>query len=187
MKKTFILTTLFILLLFWACSIIPENGENAADGKTLTKAPAYNYGEALQKAIMFYEFQRAGKLPANKRDNWRGDSALNDEAPGGWYDAGDHVKFNLPMAYSATVLGWGLYEYGTAFDNSGQATYIKEAIKWVADYLVACKANGWIYQVGDGSADHAWWGPAEVMQMGDLYKILCLFIKPCSEKLVNFV
>jgi len=22
------------------------------------------------------------------------------------YDAGDHVKFNLPMAYSAAMLGW---------------------------------------------------------------------------------
>jgi len=24
---------------------------------------------------------------------------------GGWYDAGDHVKFNLPMSYSAAMLG----------------------------------------------------------------------------------
>ena len=34
----------------------------------------YNYGEALQKAIMFYEFQRSGKLPKTIRNNWRGDS-----------------------------------------------------------------------------------------------------------------
>jgi len=39
-------------------------------------AADFNYGEALQKAIMFYEFQRSGKLPENKRNNWRGDSVL---------------------------------------------------------------------------------------------------------------
>ncbi|GAE90720.1 endo-1,4-beta-xylanase A precursor [Acetivibrio straminisolvens JCM 21531] len=46
-------------------------------------AADFNYGEALQKAIMFYEFQRSGKLPENKRNNWRGDSGLNDGADNG--------------------------------------------------------------------------------------------------------
>jgi len=165
MKKLISIGIISLLLSVWACSIIPESGENVSNGKTLTKAPAYNYGEALQKSIMFYEFQMSGKLPANKRNNWRSDSALGDVPQGGWYDAGDHVKFNLPMAYTATVLGWGLYEYRSAFQASGQLQYISDQIKWVADYLVACKANGWVYQVGDGSLDHAWWGPAEVMQM----------------------
>jgi len=27
---------------------------------------------------------------------------------GGWYDAGDFVKFNFPMAYSVTTLAWGM-------------------------------------------------------------------------------
>ncbi|WP_200801287.1 glycoside hydrolase family 9 protein, partial [Clostridium sp. Marseille-P2415] len=76
----------------------------------------YNYGEALQKAIMFYEFQRSGALPDDIRNNWRGDSGLSDgsdaglDLTGGWYDAGDHVKFNLPMAYSTAMLAWSVYE-----------------------------------------------------------------------------
>ena len=44
------------------------------------------------KSILFYEAQRSGKLPANNRIPWRGDSALNDagnngeDLTGGWYD-----------------------------------------------------------------------------------------------------
>lgn len=30
---------------------------------------------------------------------------------GGWYDAGDNVKFNLPMAWSAAVLAWSVVEF----------------------------------------------------------------------------
>ncbi|HWT76939.1 MAG TPA: glycoside hydrolase family 9 protein [Mobilitalea sp.] len=133
----------------------------------------YNYGEALQKAIMFYEFQRSGDLPADTRNNWRGDSGLSDgsdvslDLTGGWYDAGDHVKFNLPMAYSAAMLAWSVYESKDSLRNSGQLDYLLANIKWVTDYLIKChpSANVFYYQVGSGSADHSWWGPAEVMQM----------------------
>ena len=34
----------------------------------------YNYGEALQKSVLFYELQRSGPLPEQTRCNWRGDS-----------------------------------------------------------------------------------------------------------------
>jgi hypothetical protein len=142
--------------------------------KTSTFADTtFNYGEALQKSIMFYEFQRSGDLPADQRDNWRGDSGMNDGADngidltGGWYDAGDHVKFNLPMAYSATMLAWSLYEDKDAYVKSGQYKYIMDGIKWANDYFIKChpSANVYYYQVGSGGTDHSWWGPAEVMQM----------------------
>ncbi len=133
----------------------------------------YNYGEAFQKAIMFYEFQRSGKLPSDKRDNWRGDSGLDDgkdaglDLTGGWYDAGDNVKFNLPMSYSAAMLAWSVYEDKDAYEKSGQLSYIKNAIKWANDYLIKCnpEKNVYYYQVGDGNSDHSFWGPPEVMQM----------------------
>ncbi|MDT8718333.1 glycoside hydrolase family 9 protein [Clostridium sp. 19966] len=133
----------------------------------------YNYGEALQKSLLFYELQRSGKLPNDKRDNWRGDSGMQDgqdsglDLTGGWYDAGDHVKFNLPMSYSAAMLAWSLYESKDAYVKSGQLTYMMNDIKWANDYFVKCNPspNVYYYQVGDGGTDHSWWGPAEVMQM----------------------
>lgn len=133
----------------------------------------FNYAEALQKAIYFYEAQRSGKLPANNRVSWRGDSALNDGADngvdltGGWYDAGDNVKFGFPMASSATVLAWGVVDYRDGYIRSGQLDEILANIKWATDYFLKAHTSDqefWV-QVGDGNTDHNWWGSAEVMQM----------------------
>lgn len=43
----------------------------------------YDYGCVLGASMMFYEAQRSGRLPANNRIPWRGNSALLDEAPNG--------------------------------------------------------------------------------------------------------
>lgn len=44
-------------------------------------ATTFDYGEALGKAILFFEGQRSGKLPASQRVKWRGNSALSDGKP----------------------------------------------------------------------------------------------------------
>ena len=132
----------------------------------------YNYGEALQKSLLFYELQRSGQLPETVRCNWRGDSALNDgkdvglDLTGGWYDAGDNVKFNLPMAYTASMLGWSIYEDRDAYEESKQLTYAMENVKWACDYFIKChpKDEVYYYQVGDGNSDHSWWGSAELVE-----------------------
>ena len=133
----------------------------------------YNYGEALQKSLLFYELQRSGDLPEEVRCNWRGDSGLQDgsdngvDLTGGWYDAGDHVKFNLPMAYTGAMLGWSLYEDRAAYEESGQLPYMLGDLRWVSEYLIKCHTADYefYYQVGSGGTDHSWWGPAEVMNM----------------------
>lgn len=38
----------------------------------------FDYANALDKSLMFFEAQRSGKLPANQRVTWRGDSGLTD-------------------------------------------------------------------------------------------------------------
>ena len=152
---------------------------NATEGTKSTGN--FNYGEALQKSILFYELQRSGDIDEKTaRCNWRGDSGMNDGADvgldltGGLYDAGDNVKFNLPMAYTSTMLAWSIYEDRDAYTKSGQLDYALGNIKWICDYLIKChpSADVYYYQVGDGNADHAWWGPAEVMQMNrPAYKV----------------
>lgn len=132
----------------------------------------YNYGEALQKSILFYDLQRTGDLPDDFRSNWRGDSCLKDGADagldlsGGFLDAGDNVKFNLPMSYTCTMLAWSAIEDKDSYIQSGQYEYILDNIRWGNDYFIKChpEANVYYYQVGDGGADHSFWGSAEVVE-----------------------
>ncbi|MBN1697310.1 MAG: glycoside hydrolase family 9 protein, partial [Spirochaetales bacterium] len=126
---------------------------------------AYNYAEAMQKAIYFYECQQSGRLPAWNRVEWRGDSCLNDDVTGGWYDAGDHVKFGLPMAQAASTLGWAAYEYKDGIVAAGQWEAFENNLRFVLDYFVSChRGNQFVYQVGDGGQDHGYWGPVEVIE-----------------------
>ncbi|HEY1200944.1 MAG TPA: glycoside hydrolase family 9 protein, partial [Niastella sp.] len=138
-----------------------------------TFAQTFNYAEALQKSMFFYECQRSGQLPANNRVTWRANSALTDGSDvgvnltGGWYDAGDHVKFNFPMAFSATMLAWGGIDFAGGYNASAQMTYLKRNLRFVNDYFIKCHTapNELYGQVGNGGTDHAWWGSAEVMAM----------------------
>ena len=82
--------------------------------------PKYDYGEVIDKSLLFYEAQRSGPLPADNRVPWRGDSALDDAVVGGYYDAGDLVKFGFPMAATITVLSWG----GMSFKVLPSETFI---------------------------------------------------------------
>lgn len=143
-------------------------------------APAYNYAEALQKSMFFYQAQRSGDLPEDFPVSWRGDSGLRDGADvgkdltGGWYDAGDHVKFGLPMAFTATMLAWGAIESPEGYRKAGQLDELKDNLRWVNDYFVKAHTapNELYVQVGKGDDDHKWWGPAEVMTMArPAYKI----------------
>jgi endoglucanase len=158
--------------------LVPATGGEAraqpqAQTPLQAQEPAFNYAEALQKSMFFYEAQRSGPLPEDNRVSWRGDSALDDGADvgldltGGWYDAGDHVKFGLPMAASATMLAWGGLAARDGYEQSGQLDYLKGNLRWVNDYFIRAhpEPNVLYAQVGDGDEDHRWWGPAEVMQM----------------------
>jgi hypothetical protein len=138
------------------------------------------YAEVLQKSMFFYEAQQSGTLPSFNRVTWRADSALTDgseegvDLTGGWYDAGDHVKFGFPMAYSASMLGWGALDFKDGYVNSGQYTVIQNNLRFVYDYFIKChtSANELYGQVGGGTADHAYWGASEVMTMDrPAYKI----------------
>ena len=146
------------------------------EGDSTKQQGQFAYGEALQKNFLFFEANRSGDLGPYSRIEWRDDATTEDgstvgqDLEGGYFDAGDHIKFGQPMAASVNMLAWGGVEYREAYEESGQLDELLEAVKWGTDYfLKAHEVNGdgetarlWI-QVGEGQYDHKLWtSPSEV-------------------------
>lgn len=134
---------------------------------------SYNYAEALQKVILFYEAQRSGNISSSQiptRFTWRGDSHMTDgqkeglDLTGGWVDAGDNLKYNLTCGYTGTILAMGGIEYREAYEKSGQMKWLLNQLRWVNDYLIKChpEPNVLYAQVGMTDDDHSKWIPIEV-------------------------
>ncbi|KAJ6726798.1 ENDOGLUCANASE [Salix purpurea] len=107
--------------------------------------PDYNYTLALQKALLFFNAQKSGKLPKNNGIPWRGDSGLQDGngngfskegLVGGYYDAGDNAKFHFPMAFAMTMLSWSVIEYRQKYEAIGEYQHTRDLIRWGTDYLL---------------------------------------------------
>eukprot|EP00253_Pinus_taeda_P008910 PITA_08910 len=174
----------FILGLLWMVMARPVEAAHLNNIKHYAyyggraSSMSHNYKDALTKSILFFEGQRSGKLPPNQRMRWRGDSALSDgsvenvDLTGGYYDAGDNVKFGFPMAFTTTMLSWSVLEFGEYMGDD--LDHAKTAIRWAADYLLKAAAHpGVLYvQVADPNMDHKCWERPEDMDTPrNVYKI----------------
>ncbi|XP_022969355.1 endoglucanase 11-like [Cucurbita maxima] len=143
-------------------------------------AGAFDYADALSKSLLYFESQRSGRLPYNQRVNWRDHSGLTDgleqgvDLVGGYYDAGDHVKFGLPMAFTITMLSWSVIEYRQEIEAAGELGHALEAIKWGTDYFIKAHTSPNVLwaEVGDGDTDHyCWQRPEDMTTSRQAYKI----------------
>lgn len=158
-------TPLFLTVLLWRAKL---------------SFAGHDYAQALSKGILFYEAQRSGHLPPNQRVTWRSHSGLNDgkasgvDLVGGYYDAGDNVKFGLPMAFTITMMSWSVIEYGRQMASNGELGHAFEAIKWGTDYFIKAhpEPNVLYGEVGDGNTDHyCWQRPEDMTTDRTAYKI----------------
>ena len=88
----------------------------------------------------------AGKLPKHNNVTWRGNSCTNDgksdsssvikDLVGGYYDAGDAIKFNFPKSFAMTMLSWSVIEYSAKYEAAGELNHVKDLIKWGTDYFL---------------------------------------------------
>ncbi len=132
-----------------------------------------NYGQSLQMSLLFYESQKSGKLGNNFIIPWRGDSCLDDgksigiDLSGGFFDAGDTVKFNFPMASSFSLIGWSLLEFGDGYSSVKEYDHALALFRWALNYMIKCHTSKYelVVQVGDGQVDHNYWGPVETQKL----------------------
>lgn len=82
MKKWIAGISAAVLAFTGVASAVPGAVVTAADSNS-----KYNYGEALQKSMFFYEVQQSGVKPDWNEVSWRSDCMTNDYVPGGWFDS----------------------------------------------------------------------------------------------------
>ncbi|MDR0983867.1 MAG: glycoside hydrolase family 9 protein [Ruminococcus sp.] len=177
MKKTKGKVISLVTSAVMACSIfLPYPAAN----KPVDAASEYvNYAKALQYSLYLYDANMCGKSVDEKSDlAWRSDCHTTDsytyqgvthDISGGYHDAGDHVKFGLPQAYSMAALGLGYYTFKDAFTQTGTAGHLKTITDHYAEYAKKCtwlnaskdNATCFVYTVGNGKTDHAYWGAPE--------------------------
>lgn len=139
----------------------------------------YNYAKLLQESLYLYDANMCGSdVSAKSEFSWRSNCHTEDakttyngktvDVSGGYHDAGDHAKFGLPQAYSATVLGIAHMEFAEAFADTATEAHYKRIMDRFVDYFERCTVLGsdgsvkaFCYQVGDGNVDHGYWGAPE--------------------------
>ena len=135
----------------------------------LTSSKSQDYARHLELSLLFYECQRSGALPQNNRIFWRHDSMTNAgydvdlDLSGGYYDAGDNIKFNYPQAGALTLITWSAIDFADTYKKANQYNYVLDMIKWGTDYFIKCNSNeNELYVgIGDGNIDHDYWYPPE--------------------------
>eukprot|EP00246_Nothoceros_aenigmaticus_P007880 TRINITY_DN220_c0_g1_i1.p1 TRINITY_DN220_c0_g1~~TRINITY_DN220_c0_g1_i1.p1 ORF type:complete len:637 (+),score=97.03 TRINITY_DN220_c0_g1_i1:310-2220(+) len=106
-----------------------------------------NYTQALHQALKFFDAQRSGPLPKTNNIPWRGDSGLADgnwsggsggypNLIGGYYDAGDNIKYGFPQSFAMTMLSWSVIEYRAKYIATGELDHIRQIIRWGTDYML---------------------------------------------------
>ena len=149
-------------------------------------ADEFNYAKLLQYSLYFYDANMCGAdVSETSLLNWRGNCHTFDETTytrsdgttvsvnlnGGFHDAGDHVKFGLPEAYAAFVLGMSYDTNKEAYKAAKQTGHLKNLTTHFAEYFVNCtvlnssgsSVEAFCCQVGQGGGgyDHGYWGAPE--------------------------
>jgi len=176
-----------------------QNGQpmqTVVNSKTdnLVNKQGQDYNKALHLSLLFYEANQNGVLPSWNRIPWRNHANLYDgcdissseqlDMTGGWYDAGDNVKFHNPMAQSAVALLFGAIEFENAWIEAGEMENLENNMKYITDYFMKTHPTGTtIYygQVGHGQYDHDNYARPELMndQCRPVWK--CDENHPCTE------
>lgn len=134
---------------------------------------AQNYSTLHDLLIKFYGYQRAG-LASGSANNLnagftdaahKGDSYNGHPLDGGWYDAGDYIKFGMNLSYTTYCLLKGYDVFPNAYDDDYKADHssggdgipdILNQVKFATDYMMKAviNQNTVVLDVGKASEEH---------------------------------
>lgn len=145
---------------------MPPDASSGAERSSEQSTPNTQWTTLLGNLLYFYEVQRSGKLPSNKRVPWRNDSSLDDgkdvnlDLTGGYYDAGDYIKCTFPFSLTLMSVCWGANDFGQGYDMANQTAYLDDMLRWGLDWLMKAhpSPNTLFVQVGDTEIDNDYWG-----------------------------
>jgi endoglucanase len=141
-------------------------------------APLYEVAAATidslhAAAIRFYGYQRAGTKTGSPYNPFyttspyphANDAYSGTALDGGWYDAGDFVKFGLPFGYAAYCLLKGYDAFPEGYDDRTKPDYsagantipdvldeVKVATDWMCKAII--NASTIVRDVGEANNDH---------------------------------
>jgi len=93
------------------------------------------------------------------------------------------VKFGLPQAYASSTLAWAMYEFGDTYKAKGQSAHMLNILRHFTDYYQKCLVDDstFYYQIGEGNADHAYWGPPELQRESRPSQFAATIATPASD------
>ncbi len=94
---------------------------------------------------------------------------------GGYYDAGDYIKFAMTTGFMASTIAWSMFEFPEAFYNTGLDGEALDQITWAADWFMKStfiedkslpvdqwNVVGYAHQNGNPSDHNCGWIPPEL-------------------------
>jgi hypothetical protein len=136
-------------------------------------APVFGDAQAiLDGSVRFYGAQRSGDganwLLSGATCHMNDGESIQRDLTGGWYDAGDHVKVTLSIAYASYVMLKAFDAFPEAFTDRDSQRYegapngipdVLDEARYATDYLVKAHLSETelVGMVGNAQADHRQW------------------------------
>jgi len=134
----------------------------------------------LDGSVRFYGAQRSGDganwLLGGQSCHMFDGEAIQADLTGGWYDAGDHLKVTLSIAYASYVMLKGYDAFPEAFPDNYGARYegpngvpdVLDEAKYATDYLVKAHISPTelVAMIGTTQPDHDAWLPCTEAESG---------------------
>jgi endoglucanase len=172
-------------------------GDRAVSSPAFAIEPAASlYARALANAVSFYENEQDGpdfvktalrtapgdlndgdamtytKPPMNGNGNFKGSLApyatgISIDADGGWFDAGDYLKFVETTSYVVAIMLQGIHSFPSSMGAAARTSFVGEA-RFGLDFLQRMwdeQTKTLYFQVGIGEANNYYYGDHDIWRL----------------------